>query len=266
MISMYINNELRDKVYSNNLQHGFWDNVRTYEEFIFNLENEFDEVKSELVSGRAPTEVYYKHGNKPEGAPTELADIIIFILDYFGGSEPQIAIDEEFLESGDRYYKNPDYYEKIRREKNPFAYFLEIEKTCRNHLALSSLYHTLGGNGSYIDEQGKVCNAIHELHCVIKLILEFSDIYGIDMEKELIAKIDFNNSRPKDYRKMGQKELLDTDPNEIYNSLLAQGYGFYKETENIVATRQAINDGVLKKREDRLIVEQAAEEKPTKRR
>lgn len=264
---MYINNELRDKLYSNNLQHGFWDNVRTYEELIFNIEQEFEEVKSELISGRAPTEVYYKHGNKPEGTPTELADIIIFIIDYFGGSEPLIDIDEDFLETGDEYYKNPDYYEKVRREKSPFAYFLEIEKSCRHHLALSSLYHTHSGNGSYVDEHGKVCSAVHELHCVIKLILEFSDIYGIDMGKELIAKIDFNNSRPKDYRKIGQKELLDTDPNEIYNSLLTQGYGFYKETENVVATRQAINANVLKKREDRLMAEfTAEEEKKSKRR
>ncbi len=153
MINMYINNELRDKAYSNNLQHGFQDNVRTYEEFAFNLGNEFDEVKSELVSGRAPTEVYYKHGNKPEGAPTELADIIIFILDYFGGSEPPIDINEEFLEAGDEYYKNLEHYEKTRREKSPFAYFLEIEKACRDHIALSSLYHALSGNGDYVNER-----------------------------------------------------------------------------------------------------------------
>ena len=38
----FINNTLRDKVYRNNLMHGFWDNRRTYQEFIENLYGEFD--------------------------------------------------------------------------------------------------------------------------------------------------------------------------------------------------------------------------------
>ena len=119
---MYINNKLRDKVYRNNLEHGFWDNIRPYDEFIKNLLGEFAETEEELWSGRKPTEVYFKKGNKPEGAPTELADIIIFILDYFGGSEPQIDVDEVFLETPDKYYKNPEHYEETRKieAKNTF--------------------------------------------------------------------------------------------------------------------------------------------------
>ena len=95
---MYINNNLRDIVYKNNYEHGFWKKIRPYDEFAKNVLGEIEEAMAELMN-HPPTEVYYKKGNKPEGAPTELADIIIFILDYFGGSEPPIDIDEEFLEA-----------------------------------------------------------------------------------------------------------------------------------------------------------------------
>lgn len=182
---MYINNRLRDLVYRNNLQHGFWDNVRTYEEFERNLLGEFDEAEEELWSGRKPTEVYFRKGNKPEGAPTELADIIIFILDYFGGSEPKIDVDEVFLETPDGYYKNPEHYEKARLTE-PRKYFMDIKKICRDHISISALHHLLHGNEPYVDESGRPRSVSLELHAVIKLILEFCDIYGIDMEKELV--------------------------------------------------------------------------------
>lgn len=251
---MYINNDLRDLVYRNNLQHGFWDNLRSYEEFVHNLNGEFQEVKDELVTGRKPTEVYFCKGNKPEGTPTELADIIIFILDYFGGSEPPIEVDETFLETPDSFYKNPEHYERTR-QIDPLQYFFQIEKACEDHIALSSFYHALYGNDIHIDEKGNTCSVATELHCVIKLVLEFCDIYGIDMEKELTDKINFNQSRPKDYRKMGQEELLETDRNQVFREMLRSGYDMYKETDAIVAKRQKENETVLRKRNDRAELE-----------
>lgn len=247
---MYINNELRDLVYKNNLLHGFWDNIRPYEEFIHNISNEFQEVKDELMNGRKPTEVYYKNGNKPEGAPTELADILIFILDYFGGSEPQIDIDEEFLETSDEFYKNAEYYEQARR-KEPWQYFLEIEDICKNEISLSALSYALHKNDIYTDESGEKRGVPLELHHVIKLILEFCDIYGIDMEKELIDKINYNNSRPKDYRKIGKEQLFETDERKVFTEMLKNGYGMYKETDAVIKTREEINKITIKKREDR---------------
>lgn len=257
---MYINNELRDLVYRNNLQHGFWDNIRPYEEFVNNLIGEFQETTEELRSGRKPTEVYFKKGNKPEGAPTELADIIIFILDYFGGSEPQIDIDETFLETPDQYYRNPEYYEKTRK-KEPKEYFIEIEEACRDHISMSALHHVLHGNEEYTDESGTKRSVSQELHSVIKLVLEFCDIYGIDMEKELIDKINYNNSRPKDYRKIGNEELLETDPNKVFRQLLSKGYGMYKETDAVVEERKRVNDTVLGKRQARKDMETEEEQK-----
>ena len=109
---MYINNKLRDLVFYNNLLHGFWDNVRSYEKFVENVFGEFEEVLEELQT-HEPTEVYSKDGVKPEGAPTELADIVIFILDYFGGSSPQIDVDEAYLLEGDDIIKMKNTIKKL---------------------------------------------------------------------------------------------------------------------------------------------------------
>ena len=60
---MYINNNLRDEVFQSNILHGFWDNNRTYLEFIDNVLGEFEEVLEELKNHN-PKEVYYKDENK----------------------------------------------------------------------------------------------------------------------------------------------------------------------------------------------------------
>ena len=99
---MFINNKLRDEIFNSSIVHGFWDNNRSYQDFILNVIGEFEETLDELKLNK-PDEVYYLDGKKLSGVPTELSDIIIFILDYFGGSNPQIDIDEEFLLMPDRY-------------------------------------------------------------------------------------------------------------------------------------------------------------------
>lgn len=247
---MYINNKLRDLAYKTSLSHGFWDNIRTYDDFVSNLTAEFQEVKDELNTGRSPTEVYYKNGNKPEGTPTELADIIIFILDYFGGSEPKIDVDESFLETPDEYYRNPLWYDKAKK-KEPLQYFLEIDRACRRHISLSALYNILYSNATHIDENGQPQSVAIELHAVIKLIIEFCEIYEIDLEQNLINKINYNNTRPKDYRKVGTPKFLETDSKKVFNELLYQGFGMYKNTDSIVEERKRINDTVLGKRKAR---------------
>ncbi len=106
-------------------------------------------------------------------------------------------------------------------------------------------------NETYVGENGREQSVSLELYAVIKLILEFCDIYEINMEKELIDKINYNNSRPKDYRKMGQEELLETDRNRVFRELLANGYGAYKYVDEVVEERQKVNDTVLGKRKAR---------------
>lgn len=243
---MYINNQLRDIVFHNNLLHGFWDNLRTYEAFVENVLGEFEEVLEELKSHN-PTEVYSKNGIKPEGAPTELADIVIFILDYFGGSNPVIDVDEAYLLEEDKYYKNEEYYD-LARKKNPIDYFREVYKECQGHLSKSLYYHVIKQNEIFIDEYGNKKGVSLELHFIIKRILEVCDVFGINFEKELKDKITFNNSRPKDYRKIGNPELLETDESKVYSEMLHSGFGMYKMTDDIIEKRSQKNKDVIGKR------------------
>ncbi len=261
---MYINNALRDQVYKNNLLHGFWDNNRTYKQFVDNLFGEFEEVTEELWH-HSPTEVYTKDGVKPEGVPTELADIIIFILDYFGGSNPKIDIDEEFLLEPDKYYKNEEWY-ALKRQKEAREYFIEIADTARNYISLSFYDNFMHGNEEFIGDDGETHSTPKELHKVIKLILEFCDIYRIDMEKELIAKINYNNLRPRNYRKIGSPELEETAEDKVYDMAVAAGYGLYKEVDKIISEREKINAEILRRRAQKRELEaQEQEQKATKK-
>ena len=243
---MYINNNLRDEVFKSSILHGFWDNNRNYHEFIENVFGEFEEVLEELKS-HDPKEVYYENGTKLCGAPTELADIIIFILDYFGGSNPQIDIDEEFLLMPDRYYKNPEWYQECAN-KSSYKYFLEIRDEAKKHLSLSIFDRASHGNNEFVGDDGITHSISKELHEVIKLVLEFCDIYGIDIEKVLIDKINYNKNRPKDYRKIGSEELLETDRDTIMDRALEMGNGAYKLVDGVVSDNQAINEEILRKR------------------
>ena len=90
----------KTEIERNNRRHGFYKYSRTYGDFIRNLLGEIQEV-SEQMQRDDFTKVYngkilnsnskvselvnhykYDRNYKPEGAPTEFADIIIFILDY----------------------------------------------------------------------------------------------------------------------------------------------------------------------------------------
>lgn len=107
-------------------------------------------------------------------------------------------------------------------------------------------------NAIFMDEMGNKKGVSLELHFVIKRILEVCDVWQIDFEKELKAKIDFNNSRPKDYRKIGNSELLETDFKTVRQEMLASGFGMYKEIAKVVEERRKINAEVLAKRESRV--------------
>lgn len=245
---MYINNELRDIVHQIAVSKGFWDNVRPYELFTENLMAEFDEVLEELKTNE-PTRVYSKDGIKPEGAPTELADIVIFILDYFGGCNPKIDIDEDYLLQPDEYYKNDAYYKKARKKK-PYDYFSEIKKECFGHISKSLYYYAINQNNIFTDCDGNVKGVPLELHFVLKRILEVCEVFGINFEKELIDKIRFNGSRPAKYRVVGDSELLETDYEKVYQELLKAGFGMYKQIDEIIKARSLKNAEVLKNREE----------------
>jgi len=77
-------NKLCQEAHLNAIEHGWWEEERTFGELIALVHSELSEALEEFRRSIEPTEIYYYKSGKPCGIPIELADVLIRIFDMCG--------------------------------------------------------------------------------------------------------------------------------------------------------------------------------------
>jgi NTP pyrophosphatase (non-canonical NTP hydrolase) len=96
------------EIHENAKAHGWWENPRTEGELLMLVTSEVAEAFEEVRNGRAMTETYYTENGKMCGVPSELADVVIRIIDMceYYGIDLEQAILEKHAFNKTRPYKH----------------------------------------------------------------------------------------------------------------------------------------------------------------
>lgn len=169
-------NELAKEVHENAVYHGWWEEERDFGELIALIHSEVSEVLEEYRNGHELTETYYSKNGKPEGIPSEMADIIIRVLDICGKYELNIDIDLATIEQECAKFEVREKFLKINFKS--FGDFI-----AQLHQAITEWYC----EGIYSTEERKN---------ILISVVGFCWLSDIDIEKAIIEKHAFNIIRP----------------------------------------------------------------------
>lgn len=197
-------NKFAAEVHQNAVEHGWWDEERTFGEIVALCHSELSEALEEY---RAKRPMLYCEGlgvnkaclddecggieclscfpgRKPEGIAVELADCIIRILDWFGKEE--MSADDLMAEA-----------KKLMMCDVPARIYASSLGDCiaRWHLLLSLAY------SCWCRASGTYASALRMALCICE-IQKWAEDNGVDMEKILDIKHEYNKGRP--YRHGGK--------------------------------------------------------------
>ena len=72
---------MQKEIHKNAVEHGWWEEKRAFGELIALCHSELSEALEEYRHGKQPNETYLGEKGKLEGIPSELADVVIRIMD-----------------------------------------------------------------------------------------------------------------------------------------------------------------------------------------
>lgn len=166
---------LQKAAYDNAVAHGWWDKERATSEMLLLLHSEVSEAWECLRTGKIDTVISGK--GKPEGFFTEIADVVIRIMDMAGGAKIDIT----------------DGINEV--EKFPYSINTEAEFLLSVHEAISLALESIrDGSNSYERDLTRIVVRCFGIDCHVKQV--------DSLMAEIERKHEYNKSRP--YRHGGK--------------------------------------------------------------